>query len=51
MDDSELDVLGPVDYLVVEFLAADANFSGDGVGAAIAGRPRTRPRPGSGAAA
>jgi hypothetical protein len=28
MDGSELDVLGPVDYLVVEFPAAEANFSG-----------------------
>jgi hypothetical protein len=29
MDGSELDVLGPVDYLVVEFPAAKANFSGE----------------------
>ncbi len=28
MEDSELDVLGPVDYLVVEFPADKANFSG-----------------------
>jgi hypothetical protein len=28
MDDSELDVLGPVDYLVVEFPAEKADFSG-----------------------
>ena len=29
MEGSELDVLGPVDYLVVEFPAAKANFSGE----------------------
>ncbi len=29
MEGSELDVLGPVDYLVVEFPAAQANFSGE----------------------
>ena len=29
MHDSELDVLGPVDYLVVEFPADKANFSGE----------------------
>jgi hypothetical protein len=29
MEDSELDVLGPVDYLVVEFPADKANFSGE----------------------
>jgi hypothetical protein len=29
MEASELDVLGPVDYLVVEFPAARANFSGE----------------------
>ena len=29
MEDSELDVLGPVDYLVVEFPAEKANFSGE----------------------
>ena len=29
MEDSELDVLGPVDYLVVEFPAAKADFSGE----------------------
>jgi hypothetical protein len=29
MEASELDVLGPVDYLVVEFPADDANFSGE----------------------
>ena len=29
MEGSELDVLGPVDYLVVEFPAANANFSGE----------------------
>jgi hypothetical protein len=29
MQDSELDVLGPVDYLVVEFPADKADFSGD----------------------
>ena len=28
MDDAELDVLGPVDYLVVEFPAGKADFSG-----------------------
>ena len=29
MESSDLDVLGPVDYLVVEFPAAKANFSGE----------------------
>jgi uncharacterized protein DUF6325 len=29
MDDTSLDVLGPVDYLVVEFPADKANFSGE----------------------
>jgi Family of unknown function (DUF6325) len=29
MTDSELDVLGPVDYLVVEFPAGAANFTGE----------------------
>jgi hypothetical protein len=29
MEASELDVLGPVDYLVVEFPADEANFSGE----------------------
>ena len=29
MEASELDVLGPVDYLVVEFPAEKANFSGE----------------------
>ena len=29
MEGSELDVLGPVDYLVVEFPAAEADFSGE----------------------
>ena len=29
MEGSDLDVLGPVDYLVVEFPAAKANFSGE----------------------
>jgi hypothetical protein len=29
MEASELDVLGPVDYLVVEFPADRANFSGE----------------------
>lgn len=29
MEASDLDVLGPVDYLVVEFPAAKANFSGE----------------------
>jgi hypothetical protein len=29
MEDSNLDVLGPVDYLVVEFPADKANFSGE----------------------
>jgi hypothetical protein len=29
MEDSSLDVLGPVDYLVVEFPADKANFSGE----------------------
>jgi len=29
MEDSSLDVLGPVDYLVVEFPAEEANFSGE----------------------
>ena len=29
MEGNELDVLGPVDYLVVEFPAAKANFSGE----------------------
>jgi hypothetical protein len=29
MEASELDVLGPVDYLVVEFPADKANFSGE----------------------
>jgi hypothetical protein len=29
MEDSSLDVLGPVDYLVVEFPAEQANFSGE----------------------
>jgi hypothetical protein len=29
MEGNELDVLGPVDYLVVEFPAANANFSGE----------------------
>lgn len=29
MSDSELDVLGPVDYLVIEFPAEKANFKGE----------------------
>ena len=29
MEASEMDVLGPVDYLVVEFPADKANFSGE----------------------
>jgi hypothetical protein len=31
MDDSDVDVLGPIDYLVVEFPADKANFSGEGM--------------------
>ena len=29
MHDSDIDELGPVDYVVVEFPAAQANFSGE----------------------
>lgn len=29
MEGNNLDVLGPVDYVVVEFPADDANFSGE----------------------
>ena len=29
MDDSDVDELGPVDYVVVEFPADQANFSGE----------------------
>ena len=29
MEDSDMDVMGPVDYLVVEFPADEANFSGE----------------------
>ena len=36
MEASELDVLGPVDYLVVEFPADKANFKGEIAAVAIA---------------
>jgi hypothetical protein len=40
MTDSEMDELGPVDYLVVEFPADKANFSGE-MAAELSGLPKS----------
>jgi hypothetical protein len=37
MEASELDVLGPVDHVVVEFPAAEANISGEMAGGVLGG--------------